>query len=151
MTWNVSKSGLLHKCFLSNIQKFSEHQLETWSDCYFRLLLLLKIWLPLTSRVQEFVAIPVVTYLFKFNNENSKTMCVICSKWTIKIPEQRQWCCFGVFIVNFEHIPHIVRVFSLLSLNKFITSEVECFLIQSWYLNLKKQTKFSVFEYFMYE
>ena len=28
----------------------------------------------------------------------------ICSKLTIKTPKRRHWRCFGVFIVNFEHI-----------------------------------------------
>ena len=40
-----------------------------------------------------------------------------CSKLTIKAPEQRQWRGSGVFIVNFEHISHLVLVFLLLTLN----------------------------------
>ena len=36
---------------------------------------------------------------------------------TIKTPEQRQWCRSDVFIVNFEHISHLVRVFLLLTLD----------------------------------
>ena len=31
----------------------------------------------------------------------------ICSKLTIKTPKRRHWRCFGVFIVNFEHISHL--------------------------------------------
>ena len=42
----------------------------------------------------------------------------ICSKLTIKKPERRQWSRSGVFIVNFEHISHLVLVFLLLTLNK---------------------------------
>ena len=57
--------------------------------------------------------------LFKVNNENTRTMCDICSKSTIKTPERRQWrrsCVFAVkvertshlflviFIVDFEHL-----------------------------------------------
>ena len=38
----------------------------------------------------------------------------IWSKLTIKTPEQRR---SGVFIVNFEHILHLVLVFPLLTLN----------------------------------
>ena len=34
----------------------------------------------------------------------------ICSKLTIKTPERRQRRHFGVFIVNFEHISHLVLV-----------------------------------------
>ena len=36
----------------------------------------------------------------------------------IKTPERRQWLCIGVFIVNFEHISHLVPVFLLLTLNR---------------------------------
>ena len=38
-------------------------------------------------------------------------------KLTIKTPERRQWRLSGVFIVNFEHISHLVLVFILLTLN----------------------------------
>ena len=48
-------------------------------------------------------------YLLKVNNRNTRTRCEICSKLTIKTP--------GVFIVNFEHISHLVLVFLLLTLS----------------------------------
>ena len=32
---------------------------------------------------------PDVIYLFKVNNENTRTMCEICSKLTVKTPEWR--------------------------------------------------------------
>ena len=48
--------------------------------------------------------IPVGNYMFKVNNRNTRKRCEICSKLTIKIPEQRHWPRFRVFIVNFEHI-----------------------------------------------
>ena len=41
----------------------------------------------------------------------------ICSKLTIKTPEQRHWRRYGVFIVNFEHISHFFLVLLLLTLN----------------------------------
>ena len=53
----------------------------------------------------------------KLNNRNTRTRFEICSKLTIKTPERSQWCRSGVFIVNFEHIPHLVLVFLLLNLN----------------------------------
>ena len=46
------------------------------------------------------------------SNRNTRTRCKLFSKLTIKIPERRS----GVFIVNFEHISHIL-VFLLLTLN----------------------------------
>ena len=56
--------------------------------------------------------------MLKVNNKNIRTRCKICSKLTIKTPEQRQWRRSGVFIVNFEHILHLALVFLLLTLNK---------------------------------
>ena len=47
-------------------------------------------------------AFPAGIYLFKVNSRNTRTRCEICS---------------GVFIVNFEHISHLVLVLLLLTLN----------------------------------
>ena len=63
-------------------------------------------------------ALPAGIYLFKVNNRNTRTRCEIYSKLTINTPERRQWRRSGVFIVNFEHISHLVLVFLLLTLNK---------------------------------
>ena len=60
---------------------------------------------------------PASIYLLRVNNRNTKKRCEICSKLTIKTPERRQWHCSVVFIVNFEHTPHLVLVFLLLTLN----------------------------------
>ena len=57
---------------------------------------------------------PAGFYLFKVNNRNTRTRCEICSKLTIKIPERRRRCS-GIFIINFEHISHLVLVFLLLT------------------------------------
>ena len=53
--------------------------------------------------------------LFNANNESIKTMCEICSKSTIKTPEQRRWRRSCIFTVNFEQILHIFLVSPLLS------------------------------------
>ena len=50
-------------------------------------------------------------YMLRVNNRNTKTSCETCSKLTIKTPEWSQWRRWGVFIVNFEHIPQLVSVF----------------------------------------
>ena len=63
-------------------------------------------------------SLPAGNYMFKVNNRNAKTRCEICSKLTIKITERRQWRHSGIFIVNFEHIPHLVLVFLLLTLSR---------------------------------
>ena len=54
-------------------------------------------------------------YMFKVNNRNTRTRCEMCSKLIIKTPERRHWHRSGVFFVNFEHIPHLVLVFLLLT------------------------------------
>ena len=61
---------------------------------------------------------PAGIYLFKVNNRNTRTRCEICSKLTINTLERRQWRRSGVFIVNFEHISHLVLVFLLLTLSR---------------------------------
>ena len=61
---------------------------------------------------------PPGNYLFKANNINTRARCEICSKLAIKTPERRQLRRSGVFIVNFEHISHLVLVFLLLTLSK---------------------------------
>ena len=49
---------------------------------------------------------PAGIYLLKVNNRNTRTKCEICSKLTIKTPEQRQsfTLCSSVSIVNLEHV-----------------------------------------------
>ena len=52
-------------------------------------------------------------YLRCFNYYQSQP-----AKVTINTTERRQWHRFGVFIVNFEHISHLVVVFLLLTLSR---------------------------------
>ena len=61
---------------------------------------------------------PTGNYLFKVNNRNTRTRCEICSKLTIKTLERLPWRCSGVFIVNFEHISHLVLKSLLLTLSR---------------------------------
>ena len=51
--------------------------------------------------------------MVKVNNRNTRTMCEICSK-----TRRRS----GVFIVNFEHISHIVVVFLMLTLSRYMSA-----------------------------
>ena len=57
-------------------------------------------------------------YMFKVSNRNTRARCEICSKLTMKTPERHHWRRSGVFIVNFEHILHLVLVFLLLTLSR---------------------------------
>ena len=52
--------------------------------------------------------------MFKVNDRNIRRRCEICSTLTIKTPELRS----GVFIVDFEHISHLVLVSLLLTLSR---------------------------------
>ena len=61
---------------------------------------------------------PSSNYMFKVNNQNARTRCEICSKFTIKTPERRHWCLSGVFVVNFELFSYFVLVFLLLTLSR---------------------------------
>ena len=64
------------------------------------------------------IVFPVGSYMFKVNNRSTRTRYEICSKLTIKTPEWRHWRRSGVFIVNFEHIPHLALVFLWLTLSR---------------------------------
>ena len=61
---------------------------------------------------------PVGIYLPKVNNRNTRARCEICSKLPIKTAERNHWLCSGVFIVNSEHISHLLLVFLLLTLSR---------------------------------
>ena len=65
-----------------------------------------------------YVRYPVGNCTFKVNNRSSRTRCEICSKLTIKIPERRHWRRSGIFIINFEHISHLILVFLVLTLSR---------------------------------
>ena len=74
-----------------------------------------------------FLLPPTSIYLFKVNNKNTRKLSKICSKLTIKIPEERLWRRSGVFIVNFEHISQL-----LLSIAEFEQVNVCWGLLNSW-------------------
>ena len=76
-----------------------------------------------------FTCLKSTIYLLKVNNRNTRTRCEICSKLTIKTPKRRQWRRSGVFIVNFEHISHLVLKSLLLTLNMYmLTGKFDTFL-----------------------
>ena len=63
----------------------------------------------------------VGNYMFRLNNRNTRTRFDVCSELTIKTSERRErscWRCSVVFIVNFEHILHLILVILLLTLSR---------------------------------
>ena len=48
---------------------------------------------------------------FKLNNKTARTRCEICSKLTIKTPEERHGRLSGVIVISFEHISLCSTVF----------------------------------------
>ena len=59
---------------------------------------------------EQFGAYPAGIYLFKSDNRNTRKMREICSKLTVKTPEQLG---SGAIIVNFENIPHVFLIHRL--------------------------------------
>ena len=65
----------------------------------------------------RFLFIPLISagiYLLEVNNRNTRTRCEICLKLTIN----------SVFSVNFEDISHLVLVFLLSILDKYLQSGI---------------------------
>ena len=74
-------------------------------------------------------------YLLKINNGNTKTMYEICPWLTLKTPEWRHCRRSGVFIATFEQISHIVLVFRLLTINKWMPAGSEAKIKSKHYCN----------------
>ena len=73
----------------------------------------------LKAKYAQFFKLPANTYLLKVNNRNTRNICEICSKLTIKTSKRsHSKPRSGVFIINFEHILHLFLVFLLFTLNK---------------------------------
>ena len=86
---------------------------------------------------------PAGIYLLKVNKRNTRTRYEICSKLAIKIPERHHWRRSGIYIMNFEHISHLVRVFTLLTLSRLMPAGTEHLVVQLllWAVQIKgKQT-----------
>ena len=68
--------------------------------------------------VHNMTQIPASKYMFKVNNRNTGASCEIYSKLTLKTPERCQRHRSDIFIINFEHIWHLVALFLLLTLSR---------------------------------
>ena len=78
---------------------FTSFVVETCSKKYN--FFLISVWRIADTR--RIIKDPVGNYMFKVNYINTGTRYEICSKLTVKLPEQRrrQWRRFGVFIIDF--------------------------------------------------
>ena len=61
-------------------------------------------------------------YMSTVTNRKTRTTCEICSKLTIKTPERHHCLRSVVFIVNFKLISHIVLVFLLFNLSRYMSA-----------------------------
>ena len=61
---------------------------------------------------------PAVNHMLKVNTRNTRTRSEICRKLTTKTPERSHCRRSNVFIINFEHISHLVLVFIWLTLSR---------------------------------
>ena len=108
--WNLP---LLLNIIINKLQNFKDQFYVTVSIITYRVIYL-SLW-------ELIPAIPAsFHYLLRVNDRKTTTRCQICSKLTIKTPKGRQWRRSGVFIVSFEHVSHLVLVFLLLTLNKYL-------------------------------
>ena len=57
-----------------------------------------------------FKVVKYVWNMFKVNNRDSRTTPILDRKWMKDTHTIKDWRCSGVFIVNFEHILHLVLV-----------------------------------------
>ena len=60
----------------------------------------------LNDLLKETRCCPASNYMFKVNNTNTRTRCVIYSKLTINTPQRCEWRRSSVFIVNFQCTSH---------------------------------------------
>ena len=120
-----AQENSLFKIFLSDIFLFFFFQ-ETFSILFSKSRTSLKYSIREWGLMGEwinnhFMYIPTSIYLFKVKNENTRARCEICSKLKIRTPERHS----GVFIVNFEHISHLVLVFLWFILNMWMPAGLD--------------------------
>ena len=79
------------------------------------------------AKCLQYVIVQPAFTCSKFTIETLEQKCEICSKLTIKTPKRRQWSCFGVFNVNFEHISHLFSSVSIVNFEHVIAGWDCCF------------------------
>lgn len=107
----------------------------SWKQCNLRnvtesanpciIMILIRARNSLSEKFDMIAFFPQSVCLFRFSNGCTRVMCVIFSKLTLMTPEQCQWPRCGIFLVNFEKILHLVLIFPLLTLSKYMPSGLE--------------------------
>ena len=115
--FSFSLPSLSYEKALLMISNFAGDLIIAFYDVIFDFLVLYWINRSLNAGILQ-NTIPAGISLLKVKNRSAKTRCEICLKLAIKVPERRQWCRSGVFIVNFEYISHLALVFLLLILSR---------------------------------
>ena len=99
------KSLILHMNLFHANLPWKYHKTNYWFSGVFRRNRKGKVgWngLIVYFRLQLWAAVsqlPVDFYLLEVSNWNTRTRCKICAKLTIKTPDRRHWCRFGVFLL----------------------------------------------------
>ena len=63
-----------------------------------------QFYLQSSAAINSFLDNPASIYLFKVSNRNTRTMCEICSKLTIKTPEEYLWFRSAASIADLERL-----------------------------------------------
>ena len=117
LTRVVQTKKIMQNIYISHVFIFAIFRFSVWMQDSFYIIsdtLICVFW----KRNQNIFFIKNINAwktVFKVNNRNSRTRCEICSKLTIKT---YQWWPSGVFIVNLEHISHLVLMFLFLTLGR---------------------------------
>ena len=80
-----------------------------------------------TAKESRAGSFPASIYLSKVNNRNTWIMCEICSKLIIKTSERHHSTHCNIFIVDFEQISHVILMFLLLTLSKWMPAGLVSF------------------------
>ena len=78
------------------------------------------LWIKIIARNSGLSCVktwPTIIYLIKVSNRNIRKRREICSKWTKKAPERRQWRLLGLLNLFFENISNLFLVFLWLKLS----------------------------------
>ena len=102
----------------------------------YRLTVLITIYnIPCSRYFKHLQNCTITQQLFTCSKSTIETLekkCEICSKLTIKTPEQHQWHRSSVLLDNIIHISYLFLVFLLLTLNKWMLARLCKLVLIKW-------------------